>query len=142
MFDLLFLAKPGDGKAFSASLNDVSPNGIGGFNKLEGPARIQQVIGIELSTRLGADLVYPERGAGLTNPPQDLDIDLDSYLEQQVIATLAFVKNIDRSQRLDEQIDKIKSLKIQNDSRFPNGKFISLVVTLKDGTDIDFSGGF
>lgn len=132
MKDLKLLAAPNPEVAISPDANDILFLD-GEPVTLEGKERKFQDIAKILLTRFGSDSVFPTYGSQIPNVIGNRAIDVENPVTDGVVEAMAFLKRVEKSQRADETITGIRSLKVATDPSDPRQLNVKLDVALQNG---------
>lgn len=138
MKDIKFLSAPNPTVVVSPDDNDIRFLN-GEPIMVEGKEKKFQDIAKILLTRLGSDAVFQTYGSTIPNVVGNRAIDVEPLVSDGVVQAMAFLVEVEQSQRADENIASIRSLKVVKDSSDPRQLNVLLDVALQTGEVVQSS---
>jgi phage baseplate assembly protein W len=136
--DIKFITAPNPQVVVSPDDNDIRF-----FNgepiMVEGKERKFQDIAKILLTRIGSDPVFQTYGSTIPNIIGNRAIDVEPLVSDGVIQAMAFLVEVEESQRADENIASIRSLKVAQNASDSRQLNVSLDVALQTGEVVQSS---
>ncbi len=138
MRDLRFIKYQSGNAAVSAEENDIEPGVLGDVDYVEGHDRKLQDLVKILETAIGSNPIFTTYGSTLPLAVGRRDAETDDYIRDGIISAVSFLVEMETSPEPSERISGIKSLTIEKGSE-AGSRVVTLVVTLKDGSEISLT---
>ena len=132
MKDIKFLTAPSPTVAISPDDNDLR-FANGDVIMVEGHERKFQDVAKILLTRVGSDSIIPTYGSQIPNIVGNRAINVEEKLTDGIVEAMAFLVQVEESNKPSEIITGIKSLTVETPPSDPRQRTVKLDLSLSDG---------